>query len=261
MVYNARKMLVMGVLSWVTCFAQLAKAEFVDIAVGEWPPYLSQELKHNGAVAHLISDVFLEEGLEVRFTFLPWGRAYEDAANGVYDVTAVWMHKAEREKDFLYSEPVLQEQFVFFHLKSFAFDWSELNDLQDLMIGGGLNYSYGPEFDAALDAGDLRIERVSTDKQNFKKLLLRRIHIFPQEVNVGYSSLRKAVSTDEYEKITHHSKPLLNNLSFLLFPKKEERSDLLLPMFNGRLQKFKESGRYESYFKALQRGEYQLDKE
>ena len=261
MMFNPRKITAIAVLSWIACFAQVVKAEFVDIAVGEWPPYLSKELKHNGAIAHLISDVFLEEGLEVRFTFLPWGRAYEDAANGIYDVTAVWMHKTEREKDFVYSEPVLKEQFVFFHLKSFAFDWIELNDLQDLMIGGGLNYSYGPEFDAALDAGDLRIERVSTDKQNFKKLLLGRIHIFPQEVNVGYSSLRKAVSTDEYEKVTHHPKALLNNLSFLLFPKKEERSDLLLSTFNRQLKQFKESGRYESYFKALQRGEYQIDEE
>lgn len=238
-------------------WTQLTKAELVRIAAGEWPPYLSAELHQNGAVAHLISDIFLEEGLEVEFTFLPWGRAYAEAANGDYDLTAVWMHKAEREKDFVFSEPVLNEQFVFFHLKSFPFDWNELSDLQNLMIGGGIKYSYGPEFDAALKSGDLHIERVSTDHQNFSKLLLHRVHIFPQEVNVGYSSLRKGFSKEEVEQVTHHSKPLLNNSSYLMFPKHFKSSEELLSKFNKQIKRFKKSGRYESYFKALQRGEYQ----
>ncbi|MGL6496622.1 hypothetical protein ACSZNT_17425 [Aeromonas veronii] len=47
------------------------------------------------------------------------GRVYSLAANSqLYDATAVWMHKTEREQDFLFSEAVLQEQFVFFSLKS-----------------------------------------------------------------------------------------------------------------------------------------------
>lgn len=167
------------------------------------------------------------------------------------------MHKAEREKDFLYSEPVLKEQFVFFHLKSFLFDWNDLSDLRDLMIGGGIKYSYGPEFDAALDSGDLKIERVSTDQQNFAKLFLKRIHIYPQEVNVGYSALRKYFSQDDVAEITHHPKPLLNNLSYMLFPKQFKRSELLLAKVNKQIKLFKESGRYDSYFKALQRGEYE----
>jgi polar amino acid transport system substrate-binding protein len=257
MMHNPLKTTTISIFVAMVFWAQLAKAEQVKVAVGEWPPYLSADLKQNGVVAHLISDIFLEEGLEVEFTFLPWGRAYAEAANGKYDLTAVWMHKAEREKDFLFSEPVLNEQFVFFHLKSVPFNWNELSDLQDLMIGGGIKYSYGPEFDAALESGDLKIERVATDRQNFSKLLLQRVHVFPQEVNVGYSSLRKGFSKEEVEEVTHHPKPLLNNFSYLLFPKQFKNSEVLLSKFNKQIKQFKESGRYESYFKALQRGEYQ----
>ena len=41
----------------------------------------------------------------------------------------------------------------------------------------------------ALEA--INVERVSTDELNFKKLLKRRIHIFPNERESGYAMLRK----------------------------------------------------------------------
>ena len=54
----------------------------LQISVGDWPPYLSSELKHNGVIAHLISDLMADEGYRVTCRFLPWPRAYADAAAG-----------------------------------------------------------------------------------------------------------------------------------------------------------------------------------
>ena len=70
----------------------------LQISVGDWPPYLSSELKHDGVIAHLISDVFADEGYRVSFRFLPWPRAYADAAAGKFDASAVWMHKLNYRK-------------------------------------------------------------------------------------------------------------------------------------------------------------------
>jgi polar amino acid transport system substrate-binding protein len=41
----------------------------LKISVGDWPPYLSSELKHNGVIAHLISDLLADEGYRVSFQF------------------------------------------------------------------------------------------------------------------------------------------------------------------------------------------------
>ena len=85
----------------------------LQISVGDWPPYLSSELRHEGEIAHLISAVFGDEGYRVSFRFLPWPRAYSDAAAGKFDATGVWMHKRERKTDFLFSAPLLDEQLYF----------------------------------------------------------------------------------------------------------------------------------------------------
>lgn len=237
--------------------AQASEQPELKISVGDWPPYLSSELRHNGVIAHLISDLLADEGYRVTFQFLPWPRAYSSAAAGRFDASAVWMHKAEREADFLFSAPLLDEQFVFFHLKSLPFDWQRFDDLTGMTLGGGLEYSYGPQFDAFLAENKVKMERVSSDQQNFEKLLKERVVLYPQELNVGYAALRNEFSREDAERITHHPKPLLVNLSYLMLPKRLTQSETLRERFDARLQQFRQDGRYQQYFDALQAGHYQ----
>ena len=242
------------------CWGLSAQAQprELQISVGDWPPYLSTDQRHNGVMAHIISDLFAAEGYRVNFRFLPWPRAYSEAAAGKFDATGVWMHKGEREADFLFSEPLLNEQFVFFHLKSMPFDWQRFDDLTGMTLGGGLEYSYGPAFDAFLARGKVRMERVSSDQQNFEKLLKERIVLYPQELNVGYAALRSQFTPAERARITHHPKPLLVNQSYLMLPRRLAGSEALVQRFNQRLREFRSSGRYDRYFHDLQAGKYML---
>ena len=228
----------------------------LQLSAGEWPPFLSESLPHQGAVAHLLSDIFAAAGYQVSFTFLPWGRAYHDSANGKYAATAVWMHSEDRTRDFLYSEPVLSEKFVFFHLKKRPFNWQQLSDLRGLHLGGGLGYSYGPNFDQALQMAVFKMSRVGSTEQNFRRLAAGRIDAFAEEISVGYHTLNHQLP-QLTDTISHHPTPLLINQSFLLFPHKAPDSAELAERFNKQLRQFKQSGRYQTYFDRLAEGDYQ----
>lgn len=238
----------------------LASAEdTIRIAAGNWPPYLSVNLKHRGVVAHIISDIFASEGYAVKFDFFPWARAYEYARTAKYDGTAVWLKTSERETEFYYSDPVVQEKHVFFHLKSYSFDWNSIDDLNGLTIGGLLKFYYGEAFETAAETGMFRLERISHDKQNFSKLLKKRIHIYPQEINVGYHVLQNHFPRNDIDKVAHHPRPLMVNFSHLLLSRKNERNKELIGKINKGLLRLKKSGRYEQYFEAVRRGEYLND--
>ena len=112
-----------------------------------------------------------------------------------------------------------------------------------------------------LARGKVRMERVSSDQQNFEKLLKERIVLYPQEVNVGYAALRSQFTPAERARITHHPKPLLVNQSYLMLPKRLADSEALMQRFNQRLQAFRDSGRYDRYFHDLQAGKYMLTEE
>jgi polar amino acid transport system substrate-binding protein len=225
----------------------VAPAKTLHISAGEWPPYLSAELPEQGIAARLIKDIFADAGYQVKFHFLPWPRAYRETQLGRYDATAIWMLAPERQQYFWYSNAVLEEQFVFFHLEKTAFHFQSLEDLAGLELGGGLGYSYGTAFDAALQSGKLKISRVGDTTQNFRRLLKGRIVAFPEEIQVGYHKLRRELP--QYQQhITHAPLPLLKNQSFVLFPKTNKNSIELQNEFNNGLAKYKKSGRYTGYF-------------
>lgn len=240
----------------VLIIPKLAIAQPVTVAVGDWPPYISQDLKQDGVVSHIIKDLFAEMEMDASVKFLPWTRAYKHAAAGSFTATGVWMHKTERENDFIYSDAILTEQFVFFHNKSIDFNWSTIDDLYGMKMGGILAYSYGPDLDKALEKGLVEMERIKHPRQNFKMLLRGRIQLNPMEINVGYSLLKKHFTLEQHTQITHHPKPFLNNQSYVLFPKKLKNSKELVKRFNKALAKMKASGQYDEYFKNFEAGLY-----
>ncbi|MEH6631613.1 MAG: ABC transporter substrate-binding protein [Halopseudomonas aestusnigri] len=223
----------------------------ITVTVGEWPPFLSQKLEGGGVIAELIRDIFAAEGVDAELAFLPWARGYHETSIGDHNAMGVWMHKDEREAEFLFSDPVLIEQFVFFYLKETPFEWQGLEDLTGYRMGGGIKYSYGPEFDAALAAGNFFMDRGPNDRNNFEKLLAGRVQLYPQEISVGYFAIRENFTPEQQAMITHHPKAILNNLSYVLFPKSLPGSEALLARFNKRLKEFKESGKYQIYIDRL----------
>ena len=221
------------------------------LSAGEWPPYLGADLPGNGMAARLIRDIFRDAGYQVKFQFLPWARAYQDSKHGRYAATAVWMKAASREQDFWYSDAVLEEQFVLFHLTSQPLTFHSLTDLHGMTLGGGLGYSYGSAFDAAVAKGDISISRVGDTAQNFRRLVKGRIQAFPEEQRVGYQVLRTQLP-ELAGQISHHPTPLLTNHSFVLFPKSAENSEQLMQLFNQGLAHYRQSGRYQQYFSGQQ---------
>ena len=231
----------------------------VKITLGEWPPFITESQQHNGFVTHLINDVLSEAGYTPAFTFYPWTRAYKTAALGRANATAVWMHKAEREQDFYYSEPVLNEEFVFFHLKVSGFEWSEIADLSQYQLGGILSSSYGKAFDDALKEGILSIDLAPNNQVAFLKLLAGRIDALPLEKSVGLASIREQLTPEQQALITFHPKRLLENHSFLLVSKALEDSPQIIKNFNRVLDEYRKDGRYQTYFDDFEAGAYDLN--
>jgi polar amino acid transport system substrate-binding protein len=230
--------------------SQSKSTELIDIQIsaGEWPPFLGESLPNQGIVRQLITDVFFDAGYDVEFVFLPWSRAYQETAKGNYSATAVWMFKDDRANDFLYSDPVLNEQFVLFHRTDTPFNWATLDDLKGKLIGGGQGYSYGPMFDKALEEGQFEMLRQARVEQNIQMLATSRIDLFIEEMSVANYTLNDKVP-ELADQITFHPTPVLVNQSFLLLPKSDPGSKALMITFNKHLKMFKSSGRYDTYFK------------
>ncbi|MEZ9230010.1 substrate-binding periplasmic protein [Vibrio amylolyticus] len=212
----------------------------IKIAAGEWPPFIGQELENFGQVGKTIQEVFAQQGYQVEFHFLPWKRAFSKTNDGEFVATAVWMYTEERAELFHYSDPVAQEQFVFFHLKDSPFEWQTLSDIQGSHLGGGLGYSYGEQLDSMIEKEQVTIHRVEGVQKAFQLLEYQRVDLFPEEKHIGLFYLDK-MPIETQEKITYHPTPFLANDSYLMFSKNHPEADKLLNLFNQGLATLKEA--------------------
>ncbi len=135
----------------------------INITNGEWEPYLSQYSHQYGIDAHVVTESFKLEGININWGFFPWKRSYQLAKNGnEWHASAAWWPSDETKADFLVSDPISNTSFVFFHLKSKVFDWQSIKDLAGLKIGGTLEYDYGREFMNAMHKGTINVQLVAS---------------------------------------------------------------------------------------------------
>ncbi len=233
----------------------------ITLASGEWAPYVSEELKHEGIVSRVVRESFELRGIDVEFVYLPWKRSIEEAKSGKWDGTLPWLKNEEREADFWFSDPIAHENVVFFHKNDIDFEWETVDDVKGYTIGGTVGYYYGEEFDSAEKNGTLIIDRAVEDKMNFQKLDAGRVDIVICEIDVGYEIIDKLFSAEKEKEFIHHPTPISSNSLFLLLSKNITENAGLIESFNMGLRRLTESGKVEQYWNESRRGIYAIKEE
>ncbi|MBU2708336.1 transporter substrate-binding domain-containing protein [Zooshikella marina] len=231
-------------------------SEKIRIAIGEYPPYLSEDLKYYGLAAHIVREAFSLVNIKVEYGFYPWARSYEYVKAGHWDATIIWVYTEERAKYFYYSDAIITGPAVFFHLKSMRFDWRTMKDLENLTIGGVLAASYTWYDEAVAKGIHLKMERVPLDKMNFDKLLKRRIPITTMDLNLGLFILNTQFDTAAQDEVTYHPKVITTYVYHMLFSKKKPKNLYKVKLFNKGLKMLQEQGRVDQFILESRRGEY-----
>ncbi|MEH6343863.1 MAG: transporter substrate-binding domain-containing protein [Bermanella sp.] len=240
----------------------VAAKDTVTIGSGEWIPLTGENIKHGGFCGHVVSEAFKLAGYDVQFNYAPWKRVITRLKQGVDDSSLCWIKNAEREEFFLYSDTIMVQKKVFFHRKDFNFDWNSLDDLGQYKIGSVRGWSLGEELDKAQKEGKINVNYTNSDVQNFKKLLLGRIDLYPSELVVGYTTMQKITTPANMRLITNHKKPIIESSYYLILSKKipKPRLNKLLIDFNRGLKLLKDSGQYEKMEEAIIDGYYTAEK-
>ncbi len=232
--------------------------DVVRITNGEWPPWLSENLKHYGLASHIVSEAFAREGIEVEYGFFPWARAYDVAKEGEWHGSVVWSIDAEREQDFLYTDTVLYGETVFWYIDGNDFDWDTPADLQGLMIGRTLEYAY-QGMDEYIDEYGLTTEEAPSDEMNLEKLFNDRLDVFPLDREIALELIWEHYSPEDQEKFKFHPKPINQKSYHLILTKALPENEDYLAKFNSGLQKLIDSGDYDQFIQDSLDGKYKLD--
>lgn len=176
--------------------AQAAPPAALRVVSFPYPPLMVVDAGHApaGPMVELVARAFQRMEQPARIELLPLARALLQMETGAADAMFTVKKTPEREAAYLFSsEPVLQQDYVFFVLREapqlFRGDLAALAETTIGVVGGT---SYGPRFDAAVKQGLLRrLEVSSSHESSFRKLLAGRMQVVICSRVVGLALLQQ----------------------------------------------------------------------
>ena len=220
----------------------------IVLTSGDWPPYYSEELLSGGVANQVVSESFALVGVRTSFVFVPWRRALEMARSGQAQGSAGWLRMADRERDFLFSDPLFESVRVFFHRTDTPFDWLELDDVRDLRVAITLGSAEEFPLEDVMARGKGRVDIAQDYASGMKKLLLGRVDVYACNQEVGLFILQHRMGP-EAAAITYHPRPIFSETNHLLLDRSLPGADRLMARFNEGLRRLRESGRYDAIFR------------
>jgi polar amino acid transport system substrate-binding protein len=232
----------------------------VRIITGEWAPYISEKFRLGGVTCHIVREAFAKVGYQVDIEFtMPWiERIYELAKAGQYDATMAWRATPVRLEHFVSSaEPVMENRYVLFHLRSRPFDWRRFADLKSYPVAGTRGFNYGDHFRKAEADGLLDVRWSNTTTESFAKLFSGEVPLVAHDQGVGHEDLRAHFTPAQGAQVTYHPRMTDHHLSNVIFPRVHlERSVMLRDAFDRGLAAITASGQVHEFIEDFKRGGY-----
>lgn len=211
----------------------------------EWAPYMGKNLAYYGIFSRLVKEAFARENVEVSYEFYPNNRTLEVARKGILDGSFGWAISAERQKDLLYTDPVVSANMVFFERIGSKNNWDKLSDLKNRRIGITLGNYYSDEFALLEKQKILNTDTAADDIAGFRKLIAGHIDLFPIDAEVGQYLLQQNFPADKRMQITWQKKAFWIAPMHVVIWNKHPRAAELILRFNQGLKKLKDSGDFQ----------------
>ncbi|AXE33249.1 substrate-binding periplasmic protein [Chromobacterium phragmitis] len=230
-------------------------AQTIALANGEWAPYLSASLPDKGYASHIVSEAFHRAGIQTRYDFYPWARAEAMVKSGEIAGSVVWSITPERQQFALFSDPVVSDEEVVFHLASRKMAAEKVDDFDGLTMATPNGSRLGI-WQEAIAAGRIRSYVTKDIQSGMRQLLLGRLDFFPLIRSVGLSELRRHFTPREQAAIVAAPHVFVRTDYRLMLSRKQPGAEQLLQRFNQGLAALRASGEYRRMERGFLAGRY-----
>lgn len=224
---------------------QVRANQTINIAYGEYKPYVSQKLPHKGFFNRVVKASFALEGVTATFEVMSPTKIFKLLKMGKLDASAAWTETESRKSFAVFSTPIYFSNTVLFYRTDAPVNWNELSISNPVTFGATKTYFYGDEFDKAKQQGLITVQEANSNKINFKKLLGKRVDAFPIALAVGKDMLNRHFYKRQRQSLSYSPKTLYSEPMSLMFSKNIATNTDLVARFNRGFSQLKASGEYQ----------------
>lgn len=216
-----------------------AYGDEIQLMSTDYPPYFAAELPNGGPLTEIVTAAFAQAGHRVAIEFVPWNRALEYGKAGRVDGLHGAWHSREREKWFIFSDPLPGNELIFYKRRGTQPEkFTSYEDLKPFTIGIVKAYRNPKAFEAT----DLYTDAAVSDQVNLRKLANGRIDLVLIDRAVAEYIL--ATELTEYKDQLVALEPPLEHLPlYVMISRKVENRLEIANDFNRGLAKIVEQGR------------------
>lgn len=202
---------VVSALALICALPALAQDKVAKLTSLEWPPYSGAALKDGGATVAVAKAAFEAVGWKVEIKFVPWKRAVDMAREGTDGVVGYFPEYLDPSvTDFAFSASMGNSPLGLVQNTAKPVTWTTIADLKAIQpIGVVDGYVNTVEFDEAVAKGALKVDAVTDDALNVKKVAAGRIQaaVIDQHV-LGWFLKNDASLKGLSDKVAFNEKPL-----------------------------------------------------
>ncbi|MCP5160283.1 MAG: transporter substrate-binding domain-containing protein [Hahellaceae bacterium] len=220
-------------------FGEQQQSAPLSISVGEWAPYIDSSQEGNGVASEIVTEAFARVGYKVDLVFKTWPRVEFDVDHSG-EVSFGWIYNTERDKKWLFSEPLMQGRTVLAVLKGKALIWKTLQDLKPFTLATARGYSYGDEFDSF--KSQLKIFENNEEFVSMKMLLNNRVDAVVIDPLVARQLLLTHFAESANRVYFVEQPPIKNYDLHLICARDNPQCPTLISRFDAQIKKMNEEG-------------------
>lgn len=234
------------VLSLCGALAPIAAFGTVMLTTGpDYPPFTDQNARMGGVAVQIVQAVFQRLGESTRLTWLPWKRGYALTLAGRFDATFPYIRSPERERDFLYSDPIITAANFLYTRPGEHLDLNTPATFMARTICVPQGY-YSPleaKLHGEIERGDVMLERAPDMDSCVRMLAAGRVDALTA-IDIQVRAIEK--QTGGAAEIEQSGQPYGVVDFMLIAPRSEPGAQDLIRRFNAGLQQIKADGSYRN---------------
>ncbi|MCL9781779.1 transporter substrate-binding domain-containing protein [Vibrio sp. S4M6] len=207
----------------------------------DYPPYADKNLPNGGFASDLVVTVFssMDNVGRVSLAFEPWKRGYDNTKIGKFLATFPYRKTADREKDFLYSDPIVSINTVVFINHNSTLTLATLEGAKACLPLGYTDKAIKDLVERKI----VTLQRPTQLENCFQMMKAGRVDFIPINDMVGNEFLHSH-STLNAAHFKHLPEPISKGYLHLMVSKQHPGSKQYIKQFNKYLERIKSSGQY-----------------
>ena len=183
-----------------------AQAE-LRLVANPWPPYTSNDVRNGGVATEIVTMALKRAGYRAKVALVPWSRALNGTRAGAYDLIVCAWRSGERERDFYFSDPYVENRIVFLQKAGGTWNYGGLASLRGKRVGVIRDYAYGDAFNSS----KFFVRDASGDfVANVLKLVTGRVDLTVEDEFVARYEIARNLP-DHQAQVDYSATPLSTN--------------------------------------------------